>query len=59
MCCTFVFELPVKLNQRWSDEQFVNYWVNNKIVKLGKNCFGEVAEVYSEAIFKRAYGEKS
>ena len=38
MCCTFVFELPVKLNPRWSDEQFVNYCVNNEIAKLGKKC---------------------
>ena len=60
MCCTFVFELPVKLNPRWSDEQFVNYCVNNEIAKLGKNCFwGSSRSVFRSHIQKRTYGEKS
>ena len=58
MCCTFVYDLPVKLNQRWSDEQFVNYWVNNEIAKLGKNCLGEVAEVHSESVSKESLWRK-
>ena len=60
MGCTFVFELLVKLNQCRSDEQFVDYSVNNEIAKLGKNCLGEVTEVYSETIqtFKTELFEK-
>ena len=58
MCCTFVYDLPVKLNQLWPNEQFVNCWVNNEIAKLVKNCLEQVAEVYSEAIFKGELMEK-
>ena len=60
MGCTFVFELLVKLNQCRSDEQFVDYSVNNEIAKLGKNCLGEVTEMYLEPIqtFKTELFEK-